>query len=179
MPVRGRRVVVARSREDAGARDLRSHRIEMPKQSAGLLLFRQRSGLELFLVHPGGPYWARRDEGAWSIPKGEIADGEEALDCAIRELAEETGIEVSGPFLALGSIQQKGGKRVRAWAVEFDFDPDSITSGTFSIEWPPRSGIKREFPEVDRAAWFAPDEAKRKILAAQIPLIEELQKLLE
>jgi predicted NUDIX family NTP pyrophosphohydrolase len=147
----------------------------MSRPSAGLLLFRERSGrLEVLLVHPGGPLWARRDEGAWTLPKGEIEAGEEPLAAARRELAEETGWTPDGEPLALGSIRQAGGKLVHAWALRADVDPGTLRSGTFRMEWPPRSGEQREFPEVDRAAWFALDEARRRILGSQAELLERL-----
>ena len=147
----------------------------MPRQSAGLLLYRRRDGaLEVLLVHPGGPLWAKRDLGAWSIPKGEIHPGEDPLAAARREFAEETGLPAAGPFVALGAIRQRGGKRVDAWAAPGDFDPASLNSVEFELEWPPRSGARRRFPEVDRAAWFALDEARRRILPAQAPLLDRL-----
>jgi len=149
------------------------------KRSAGILLYRRGSqGPEVLLVHPGGPFWKNRDAGAWTIPKGEIAEGEDAFAAALRELHEETGIEPQGPATALTPLRQKGGKWVHAWAVEGDCDAGAIRSNTFSMEWPPRSGRQAEFPEVDRAAWFAPDEARRRILESQVPLIDELEKLL-
>src|SRR3954470_17327227 len=144
----------------------------MAKTSAGLLLFRERSGaLEVFLVHPGGPFWASKDEGAWSIPKGELGDGEDPLAAAKRELEEEVGAVELGELFALEPVRQSGGKVVHAWAARAEFDPGSLASNTFTIEWPPRSGHMRAFPEVDRAAWLAVDEARRKILRAQEPLI--------
>lgn len=148
----------------------------MAKRSAGLLLFRRTEGrLEVLLVHPGGPLWMRRDEGAWSIPKGEIGEGEDALAAARREFAEETGTEAPGFGLALTPCRQRGGKVVEAWAVEGDFDPAGLRSNRFSMEWPPRSGRRIEVPEVDRAAWFGIDEARRKILEGQLPLLNELE----
>jgi predicted NUDIX family NTP pyrophosphohydrolase len=134
-------------------------------------------GLELLLVHPGGPFWAKKDLGAWSIPKGEYAGDEEPLAVAQRELEEETGLRPHGKFRPLGEVVQAGGKRVSAWAVEGDFDPATLVSNTFETEWPPRSGRKRSFPEVDRAAWFSPDEARRKILAGQRPFVDRLVEL--
>ncbi len=146
--------------------------------SAGLLVFRRRSGeIEVFLVHPGGPFWAKKDEGAWSIPKGEIAPGEDALACAKREFREETGQGIDGDFLALGDIRQAGGKIVTAWAVAGDVDAERIVSNSFELEWPPRSGRKRSFPEVDRAQWFPLDEAKRRINKGQAELLERLAAL--
>ena len=147
----------------------------MPTHSAGLLLFRRRAGAtEVFLVHPGGPFWQTRDAGAWSIPKGEIDPGEDRLPAAQRELREETGLEVAGPFISLGAVRQAGGKIVHAWAAEADVDPSTIVSGTFSVEWPPRSGRSQAFPEVDRAAWFGLADARVKILAGQAPLLDAL-----
>jgi predicted NUDIX family NTP pyrophosphohydrolase len=149
-------------------------------QSAGLMLYRRINGIiEVFLVHPGGPYWKNKDEGAWSIPKGEFDVNEEPLDAATREFFEETGIQVSGEFLELKSIKQKGGKIVFAWALEKDIDADNITSNLFEIEWPPRSGKFQNFPEVDRAAWFTIDEAKKKINAMQVAFLKELLLKLE
>jgi|SRR5271165_4274390 len=146
----------------------------MPKKSAGLLLFRQGALLEVLLVHPGGPFWAKKDDGAWSIPKGEFADDEDALAAATREFEEEVGARPEGTFMPLEPIKQPGGKTVFAWAVRSDFDPSSLKSNTFSMEWPPRSGRKREFPEVDRAAWFELESARRKILKGQEPLLDQL-----
>jgi predicted NUDIX family NTP pyrophosphohydrolase len=148
----------------------------MPKKSAGLLVYRERPGkLELFLIHPGGPFWARKDAGSWSIPKGEFTD-EDPLEAAKREFLEETGFELSGNFQPLTPFRQAGGKTVYAWAVEADVDAEAVKSNLFSIEWPKGSGKMREFPEVDRAGWFSFEEAKRKILKSQISCIEELQK---
>jgi predicted NUDIX family NTP pyrophosphohydrolase len=148
------------------------------KRSAGVLLYRLLDGApQLLLVHPGGPYWAKRDEGAWSIPKGEYEEGESARDCALRELGEELGAapEIDpATLIDLGSVRQKSGKVVEAWAAEGDFDPARLRSNTFAIEWPPRSGSEREFPEVDRAEWFDPERARAKILLAQVELIERL-----
>jgi predicted NUDIX family NTP pyrophosphohydrolase len=146
----------------------------MAKQSAGLLLFRRKAGLEVFLVHPGGPFWAKKDLGVWSIPKGEYREGEDAFAAARREFAEETGFLPDGDFRALGEIRQAGGKRVKAWAVEGDCDPAAFRSNTFTMEWPPRSGKRREFPEVDRAAWFPIAEARRKIHPAQAIWLDAL-----
>jgi predicted NUDIX family NTP pyrophosphohydrolase len=148
------------------------------KESAGILLFRNRPEPEVLLVHPGGPYWAKKDLGAWTIPKGEIGEGEAAHCCALRELREELGPAVpafaDADLIGLGSIRQKGGKVVHAWAAEGDFDPAALDSNCFELEWPPRSGTRREFPEVDRARWFDPDAARRKILPAQAELIGRL-----
>jgi predicted NUDIX family NTP pyrophosphohydrolase len=146
------------------------------RESAGLLLFRRAAqGLEVLLVHPGGPLWARRDAGAWSIPKGEVEPGEDALAAARREVEEETGLRAAGPFLPLGAVRQRGGKRVAAWAVEGEFDPAALRSGRFEMEWPPRSGRRQSFPEVDRAAWFGLPEARRRILDGQRPLLDALE----
>lgn len=131
----------------------------------------------MLLVHPGGPYWARKDLGAWSIPKGEYDEGEDSRACALRELREELGTDlglVPERLIELGSVRQKGGKTVECWATEADFDPATLRSNTFSIEWPPRSGTRREFPEVDRAEWFAPERAAEKINPAQRELIDRL-----
>jgi predicted NUDIX family NTP pyrophosphohydrolase len=150
----------------------------MPKarRSAGILMYRRgAAGLEVLLVHPGGPFWKNRDLGAWTIPKGEHDDSEEALDAARREFAEETGFTASGDFVPLAPVRQKAGKLVRAWALEGDCDADAVRSNAFSMEWPPRSGRMAEFPEVDRAAWFPTEEARRRILPAQVPLIDELE----
>jgi predicted NUDIX family NTP pyrophosphohydrolase len=149
----------------------------VPKKSAGLLLFRRRDRLEVLLVHPGGPLWAKKDEGAWSIPKGEIDADEDPLRAARREFAEELGADVSGEFIALHAIRQASGKLVYAWAIESEFDTATFRSGTFSMEWPPRSGRQQEFPEVDRAEWFTIDDAKRKINKAQIALLDQLNSL--
>lgn len=147
----------------------------MPKQSAGLLMFRRGRGeLQVLLVHPGGPFWKNKDLGAWTIPKGEHDAGEEALVAAAREFREETGIEPRGPFIALTPVKQAGGKVVAAWAFEGDGDAGAIRSNTFSLEWPRGSGRFQDFPEVDRAAWFSLDEARRKVLRGQVPLLEEL-----
>jgi len=145
------------------------------KLSAGLLLFRKvNAQVEVFLVHPGGPFWARKDAGAWSIPKGEYSASEDPLEAAKREFKEETGVEAAGDFLALGESKQPGGKLVTAWAVESDLDPGAIQSNTFSLEWPPKSGKLQEFPEVDRAAWFPLLEARTKILKGQVPFLDRL-----
>jgi predicted NUDIX family NTP pyrophosphohydrolase len=148
------------------------------KNSAGLLLYRHRDELEVFLVHPGGPFWAKKDAGAWTIPKGEIADGEEPLEAAQREFLEETGFDIDGEFRRLDPIKQGGGKIVQAWAIEADCDPAQLHSNRFAIEWPPKSGKTREFPEVDRAGWFTVSEARTKILAGQVGLIDQLVSLL-
>ena len=144
-------------------------------RSAGILLYRRRAGeLEVFLVHPGGPFWAKKDLGAWSIPKGELEETEDPLAAAIREFTEETGFAVDGDFIALTPLRQKSGKTVLAWAVEGDCDPAKLQSNMFSMEWPPKSGKQREFPEVDRAEWCTIDDARTKILAGQAPFLDEL-----
>lgn len=145
------------------------------KQSAGLLLFRRRgSSLEVLLVHPGGPLWARKDDGAWSIPKGEVQEREDILAAARREVEEETGACPSGPFISLSPVRQTGGKIVHVWAVESEFDPTSLRSNLFEMEWPPKSGNRRSFPEVDRASWFDLETAGRKILASQAIVLKHL-----
>jgi predicted NUDIX family NTP pyrophosphohydrolase len=149
----------------------------MPVQSAGILLFRRApAGAEVLLVHPGGPFWARRDEGAWSIPKGEHATGEAPVDAARREFEEETGSPPPATLVALGEVRQKSGKRVQAWAGEGDLDADAVTSTTFELEWPPRSGRVQTYPEVDRAAWFGLEEARRRLLPAQVPFVDRLRE---
>ena len=151
----------------------------MPKTSAGVIIYRIREGaLEVFLVHPGGPFWARKDLGAWSIPKGEFTEPEDPLAAAIRELQEETGYEAEGPFVPLAPRKQPGGKTVHAWAVEGDLDPRQIKSNTFLLEWPRGSGRQKEFPEVDRAEWFDLAEAKRRILPGQAGFLDELADLM-
>ncbi len=148
----------------------------MPKTSAGLLLFRQSNdGLEVLLAHPGGPYWAKKDDGAWTIPKGELEDGEDPLQAARREFEEELGQPIEGEFIPLGEITQAGGKRVMAWAVRANFDPAALQSNVFTIEWPPKSGRQQEFPEVDRVSWYDLATARRKILPGQLPLLEKLR----
>jgi predicted NUDIX family NTP pyrophosphohydrolase len=152
----------------------------MAKKSAGLLMFRRGSGaVEVFLVHPGGPFWARKDEGVWSIPKGEYAPGEDPLEAAGREFQEETGFEAGGDFIPLTPRKQPSGKIVSAWAFEGDCDASAIKSNSFSMEWPPRSGKQEEFPEVDRAGWFTIPAAKEKILKGQVPFLDELTEILE
>jgi predicted NUDIX family NTP pyrophosphohydrolase len=147
----------------------------MPKLSAGILLFRRRpSRVEVMLVHPGGPFWAKKDEGAWSIPKGIVDEGEDLLAAAKREFLEETGMAIEGEFLDLGAHKQPSAKTIAAWACEGDFDPALLKSNTFSLEWPPRSGRMAEFPEVDRAAWYSIDEALMKINKGQKPIIAAL-----
>jgi predicted NUDIX family NTP pyrophosphohydrolase len=143
--------------------------------SAGLLLFRQHGGLEVLLAHMGGPFWARKDERAWSIPKGEHAPDEDALAAARREFAEELGSAApDGPYVDLGEERLPGGKRLRVWAVEADLDPSTVVSNTFKLVWPPRSGRIQSFPEIDRAAWFAPEVARVKIVASQAVFLDRL-----
>lgn len=147
------------------------------KKSAGIVLYKTAGKhLEIFLVHPGGPFWKNKDLGAWSIPKGEFND-EEPLEAAIREFKEETGHEINGAFVALTPVKQKSGKWVYGFALEKYIDPESITSNTFDMEWPPKSGKLKSFPEIDRAAWFTADVAIEKIVKAQAPMIEELKAL--
>ncbi len=148
----------------------------MPKTSAGLLLYRRApAGLEVLLVHPGGPFWQAKDLGAWSIPKGEIGPDEDPLAAARREFQEETGFEASGPAAALGQLRQPGGKVVHAWALEGDADPGALRSNTFSMEWPRGSGRLQAFPEVDRAEWFGLAEARRRILPGQAAFLDALE----
>ena len=150
----------------------------MKRQSAGLLMFRRRgAGVEFLLVHPGGPFWKHKDLGVWSIPKGEYAEGEDALAAAKREFEEETGVAPRGEFLALGKVTQASGKIVTAWAFEGDCDAEAIQSNTFSMEWPPKSGKQQEFPEVDRAGWFALEPARSKILKAQAEFLDRAMKI--
>lgn len=154
------------------------------KRSAGILVYRHDGdgALELLLAHPGGPYWSRRDAGAWSIPKGELEDGEGPLDCALRELDEELGPDCSlspAQPIELGPVRQRAGKVVEAWALEGEFDPAALASATISVEWPPHSGAEREFPEVDRAEWFAPEQAREKIIPAQAAFIDRLLERLK
>ena len=147
----------------------------MAKQSAGLLVYRVREReLEVFLVHPGGPFWAKKDAGAWSIPKGEFVVGEDPLDAARREFMEETGFAIEGPFASIGEIRQPGGKVVHAFVATADLDPAKVVSNTFSLEWPPRSGRWTEYPEVDRAAWFRLEDAAGKINRGQAELLKRL-----
>jgi predicted NUDIX family NTP pyrophosphohydrolase len=146
------------------------------KRSAGILLYRLRGGgPEVLLVHPGGPFWARRDDGVWSIPKGEYEDGDDPLACALREFEEETGsTPPPGELVELDDVKQKGGKVVTAWAAEGDLDADAVRSNTFKMEWPPRSGRTAEFPEIDRAGWFGIDEAREKLNPAQAEFLDRL-----
>jgi predicted NUDIX family NTP pyrophosphohydrolase len=151
--------------------------IEVTKQkfSAGLLMFRRCGGqLQVLLVHPGGPFWKKKDEGAWSIPKGEYDEGEHPLDAAKREFEEETGIKPHGDFMALDQIKQPSGKVITVWGFEGDCSPTKIRSNTFSIEWPPHSGLRQEFPEVDRADWFTLNDARKRIVKGQIGFLDRL-----
>lgn len=148
------------------------------KTSAGILLYRFRDGLEVLLVHPGGPFWAKKDLGAWSLPKGELDPDEDARAAAVREFTEETGFPVQGEMKALTPMRQPGGKIIHAFAVEGDCDPAELRSNVFSMEWPPKSGRQQEFAEVDRAAWFPIDEARGRILAGQAPFLDELTRIL-
>jgi predicted NUDIX family NTP pyrophosphohydrolase len=151
----------------------------MPKQSAGILMYRWCAGEpQVFLVHPGGPFWAKKDAGAWSIPKGEFAPGDDPLATARREFTEETGHSIDGAFTALAPVKQPGGKIVYAFAIEGDCDPAAIRSNLFTTEWPPRSGRRQEFPEIDRAGWFDLATAREKILKGQIALLDALERVL-
>lgn len=152
----------------------------MQKKSAGILLYRFHNNLtEVLLVHPGGPFWVKKDLGAWSIPKGEFDEDEKPLDAAIREVEEELGIKVAGKFIELSPVKQKGGKAIYAWALQGNFNAKEIKSNTFEMEWPPKTGITKSFPEVDKAAWFNLNEAKEKINKGQVPLIEGLEIILD
>ena len=154
-------------------------RASLKSQSAGLLLFRrQDDATQVLLGHPGGPFWNSRDQGAWTVPKGLIAPGESPRTTAQREFAEETGHHPDGDFMSLGSARQPGGKLVHVWAVRGDWDPGELQSNTFEMEWPPRSGRRRSFPEIDRAAWFGIAEARVKILKGQAVFIDRLTKIL-
>ena len=147
----------------------------MAKHSAGLLVYRRRKdGVEVFLVHPGGPFWQNKDHGTWSIPKGEFSPGDDPLQAAKREFHEETGFTIDGNAVALPPLKQPGGKVVHAWLVEADLDADAVRSNAFALEWPPRSGKRCEFPEIDRAAWFPLDAAREKILPGQLPFLGAL-----
>lgn len=151
----------------------------MPKRSAGLLMWRRIDRtVEVLLVHPGGPYWAKKDAGAWTIPKGEIEPDEDPLAAARREFKEETGADAVGPCTDLGSVTLKSGKEIRAWSLHGDFDPSRLTSTTFTMEWPPGSGKQRTFPEVDRAAWFTLEKAALAINPGQAPLLDRLREIL-
>lgn len=152
----------------------------MPKKSAGILLYRfQNNQVEIFLVHPGGPFWAKKDSGAWSIPKGEFSDEEDGLEAAKRELEEETGIKAAGNFIEITPAKQKSGKMVYAWAHEKDVDPGTIISNTCLIDWPPRTGKKLEIPEVDKGAWFGKEEGITKIVPGQIPILKDFFEKVE
>jgi predicted NUDIX family NTP pyrophosphohydrolase len=173
----------------ASAAALRQPRLQLCRQpdmtqdaktSAGLLAFRRRNGLEVLLAHPGGPFWAKKDDGAWSIPKGLVESGADLLTTARREFTEETNLSptgISNAFIPLAPVKQKGGKIVRAFAFEADFDLSSFASNTFEIEWPPKSGHRQSFPEVDRVAYFPLPAARIKILDYQLPLLHELERL--
>lgn len=151
----------------------------MSKQSAGLLLYRiEKQDIYVLLVHPGGPFWSRKNKGVWSVPKGEYDEREDPLKAAQREFSEETGFSISGVFTPLGTIQQKGGKRVTAWAVQSKLDPADIQSNTFEMEWPPKSGHIQEFPEVDRADWFSLSDARDKLIPSQHPFLDRLEHTL-
>lgn len=152
----------------------------MPRKSAGLLCYRFAANeLQVLLLHPGGPFWAKKDLGAWSIPKGEFDDNEPPLEAAKREAFEETGISIDGAFIELSPVKQKSGKQVFAWALEYDIDPATIKSNLFEMEWPPHSGKQSEFPEIDKAGWFTIDEARQKIIEGQRALIDELVEKLQ
>jgi predicted NUDIX family NTP pyrophosphohydrolase len=149
----------------------------MAKRSAGMLMYRRREpGVEVFLAHPGGPYWVNKDMGAWTIPKGEYLDGEDPLEAAKREFQEETGFPAEGVFVPLGEVKQPNGKLVTAWAFEGDCDPSKLTSNTCLVDWPPRSGRQLEIPEVDRGAWFTVPEARERIMSGQRPFLDRLMK---
>jgi predicted NUDIX family NTP pyrophosphohydrolase len=167
------------SQSDHHSRNRKGGRL-VAKLSAGLLMYRQRDRkLEVFLVHPGGPYWAAKDDGAWSIPKGEYDEGDDAFEAAKREFLEETGITAEGIFQPLSVLKQPSGKRIAAWAFEGDYDASSVRSNVFTLEWPPRSGRHAEFPEIDRAAWFEVSEAVKKLTKGQVGFIEELCRMLD
>ncbi len=151
----------------------------MATQSAGILLYRHNSNvLEVFLVHPGGPFWKNKDNGAWSVPKGEITGNEEPLATALREFKEETGITISGDFVKLTPVTQKGGKKVHVFALELDPDTTGLISNTFTLEWPPKSGKMQQYPEIDNYGWFDPAAAREKLNPAQAAFLDELQGLL-
>jgi predicted NUDIX family NTP pyrophosphohydrolase len=152
----------------------------MKKLSAGLLLYRRRGAqMEVLLAHPGGPFWARKDKGAWTLPKGLVEASETPLEAAMREFTEETGFPVTGEFLPLGAVVQRGGKHVEAWGIEGDCDPAKLKPFMFEMEWPPRSGRMASFPEIDRVAWFTLDAARAHILPSQIPFLDRLAALLD
>ncbi len=151
----------------------------MPKPSAGLVVYRRQAGeIEVFLVHPGGPFWRNKDQAAWSIPKGEFEPGEDALSAARREFHDETGLQVKGSLTPLAPRRQPSGKTVYAWAVEDDCDPAKVKSNMFSLEWPPRSGRMQEFPEIDKAEWFSLNTARQKVHKGQIGFLDELEERL-
>ena len=151
----------------------------MSKKSAGFLLYREISGhLEVFLVHPGGPFWAKKEEGAWSVPKGEFEDNEDPFSAAQREFAEETGLSPHGEAIPLQTVRQPSGKLICAWVMKYDLDLADFRTNTFSMEWPPKSGRYQEFPEVDRAAWFTIEAARHKIVKGQMPFLDQLQDVL-
>ena len=148
----------------------------MPKRSAGLIMFRRKTNvIEVLLAHPGGPFWIKKDLGAWSIPKGELGDAEDPLTAAKREFTEELGLTPQGEFMPLGEVRQPGGKIVAAWAFEGDCDPSKVRSNTFSMEWPPHSGKMEQFPEIDRAEWFSLETARSKLLKGQLSLLDRLE----
>lgn len=152
----------------------------MPRKSAGILVFKKiKDGLGILLVHPGGPFWSKKDLNSWSVPKGEFDENEEAFDAARREFKEETGFLPEGEFIRLEPVKQAGGKLVYTWAVEGDIDVSMIKSNLFKMEWPPKSGKFKEFPEIDRAEWFPIETAKTKIIKGQIPILENLEKLIK
>lgn len=152
----------------------------MPRKSAGILVFKKiKDGLGILLVHPGGPFWSKKDLNSWSVPKGEFDENEEAFDAARREFKEETGFIPEGEFIRLEPVKQAGGKLVYTWAVEGDIDVSMIKSNLFKMEWPPKSGKFKEFPEIDRAEWFPIETAKTKIIKGQIPILENLEKLIK
>lgn len=147
----------------------------MAKKSAGILLYRFRNGIpEMLIVHPGGPFWAKKDEGAWSVPKGEFGEEEDPLDAAIREFREETGQDIAGNFIPLTPVKQSSGKIIHVFALEHDIDVSVIRSNTFTMEWPPKSGNQKEFPEIDRGGWFTAGVCRKKLNKGQIPVVEEL-----
>ena len=149
------------------------------KRSAALLVFRKApDGIQVFLVHPGGPFWAKKDLGAWSIPKGEFGDDEDSLAAARREFFEEVGQTIDGTFIALTPVKQRGGKVVHAWAVEGEVDAAAVKSNEFEMEWPPKSGRTARFPEVDRGQWFSIAEARRRLVSGQVPILDELERSL-
>jgi predicted NUDIX family NTP pyrophosphohydrolase len=145
----------------------------MPKKSAGLLLYRFDTEPEFFLVHPGGPFWAKKDEGAWSIPKGEFDENESPLNAAIREFKEETGFEVSGPFISLTPVKLSSSKVIYAFTLEYNVDASQLKSNIFTMEWPPKTGLQKEFPEIDRGGWFNVDLSRIKLNKGQLPILEE------